>query len=272
MMTLDGTNTWVLRGPRSDELVIVDPGPDDDEHIARLAALGRIALVLISHRHGDHTDGIDKLVELTGATVRSAGSGFLRGLRRRADRRRSHRRRRPEDQGDGHPRPHRRLAVVPARRRGADCRHRARPRHHRDRQRGRQPDRLPGIAAAAAGAGRRRTVLPGHGPDLADLEAVTPGTWRTATNGSTRCAQRCGISATTPPPARSSNTSTPTSTRSSGTRPNSPCRRSWTTCGLSGARRALSALGGPVARSPRSARSCPPGGSSRGGRNRPAPC
>ncbi|WP_139820194.1 MBL fold metallo-hydrolase [Mycobacterium fragae] len=80
LMTLEGTNTWVLRGPRSDEVVIVDPGPDDDEHIARVAGLGRIALVLISHRHGDHTDGIDKLVDLTGATVRSAGSGFLRGL------------------------------------------------------------------------------------------------------------------------------------------------------------------------------------------------
>lgn len=78
-LTLEGTNTWVLRGPGSDELVIVDPGPDDDEHIARIAALGRVALVLISHRHGDHTGGVDKLVELTGATVRSAGAGFLRG-------------------------------------------------------------------------------------------------------------------------------------------------------------------------------------------------
>ncbi len=27
LMTLDGTNTWVLRGPGSDEMVIVDPGP-----------------------------------------------------------------------------------------------------------------------------------------------------------------------------------------------------------------------------------------------------
>lgn len=79
-MTLEGTNTWVLRGPRSDEAVLIDPGPDDDEHIAGLAAVGRIALVLISHRHGDHTDGIDNLVEATGATVRSLGSGWLRGL------------------------------------------------------------------------------------------------------------------------------------------------------------------------------------------------
>ena len=80
LMTLEGTNTWVLRRPGSDEVVIVDPGPDDDEHIAAVAGVGRIALVLISHRHGDHTDAIDKLVDLTGAPVRSAGSGFLRGM------------------------------------------------------------------------------------------------------------------------------------------------------------------------------------------------
>ena len=80
LMTLDGTNTWVLRGRGSDEIVIVDPGPDDDAHIERVAALGTVSLVLISHRHGDHTDGIDKLVDATGAVVRSVGSGFLRGL------------------------------------------------------------------------------------------------------------------------------------------------------------------------------------------------
>ncbi|GAB5895867.1 MBL fold metallo-hydrolase [Mycolicibacterium mageritense] len=80
LMTLEGTNTWVLRAPGSDEMVVVDPGPDDDEHIARIAELGRIALVLISHKHEDHTGGIDKIVERTGAVVRSVGSGFLRGL------------------------------------------------------------------------------------------------------------------------------------------------------------------------------------------------
>ena len=80
IMTLDGTNTWVLRGPGSDEMVVVDPGPDDDAHLERIAALGKIPLVLISHKHEDHTGGIDKLVGLTGAVVRSVGSGFLRGV------------------------------------------------------------------------------------------------------------------------------------------------------------------------------------------------
>src|SRR5262245_31881698 len=79
-MTLDGPNTWVLRRRGSDEMVIVAPGPEEHEHIARIAALGKMPLVLISHKHDDHTGGIDKIVELTGAVVRSVGSGFLRGL------------------------------------------------------------------------------------------------------------------------------------------------------------------------------------------------
>ncbi|OBB75337.1 MBL fold metallo-hydrolase [Mycobacterium sp. 852014-52144_SCH5372336] len=80
LLTLDGTNTWVLRGPGSDEMVVVDPGPDDDEHIGRIAELGMIPLVLISHKHEDHTGAIDKIVDRTGAVVRSVSSGFLRGL------------------------------------------------------------------------------------------------------------------------------------------------------------------------------------------------
>jgi glyoxylase-like metal-dependent hydrolase (beta-lactamase superfamily II) len=78
-MTLEGTNTWVLRGPRSDEVVVVDPGPDDEAHIARIVAVAPVALVLISHRHGDHTGGVDRLVEATGAPVRAVDPTYLRG-------------------------------------------------------------------------------------------------------------------------------------------------------------------------------------------------
>lgn len=80
LLTLDGTNTWILRGPGSNEMVVVDPGPDDAEHLDRLAGLGSIPLVLISHKHADHTGGIDGIVDATGAVVRAVGSGFLRGL------------------------------------------------------------------------------------------------------------------------------------------------------------------------------------------------
>jgi glyoxylase-like metal-dependent hydrolase (beta-lactamase superfamily II) len=80
LLTLEGTNTWVLQGPGSDEMVIVDPGPEDDEHVELVAGLGKISLVLISHKHEDHTGAIDKLVDRTGAVVRAVRSGFLRGL------------------------------------------------------------------------------------------------------------------------------------------------------------------------------------------------
>ncbi|MCW4352707.1 MBL fold metallo-hydrolase [Hoyosella sp. YIM 151337] len=70
-MTLDGTNTWVLRDPRSSRSVVVDPGPDDAEHVRRVAAAGSIELILITHRHIDHTEAIDSLVGLVQAPVRA---------------------------------------------------------------------------------------------------------------------------------------------------------------------------------------------------------
>ena len=172
IMTLDGTNTWVLRGVGSDEMVIVDPGPDDDAHLERIAALGKIPLVLISHKHDDHTGGIDKLVGMTGAVVRSVGSGFLRGLGG------------PLTDGE----------VIDAA--GLQIKVMATPGHTADslsfvvddavltadtvlgrgttvidNEDGSLRDYLESLRRLQ-GLGQR-TVLPGHGPDLADLAAVT---------------------------------------------------------------------------------------------------
>ncbi|WP_430335458.1 MBL fold metallo-hydrolase [Rhodococcus sp. ACT016] len=79
MYSLEGTNTWILRAPGSDECVVVDPGDDDPEHLARVAGVGTVVLTLISHRHHDHTGGIDRFFELTGAPVRAVREEFRRG-------------------------------------------------------------------------------------------------------------------------------------------------------------------------------------------------
>lgn len=78
-MTFEGTNTVVLRAPGSPTSVVVDPGPDDRAHAERIVALaGTIEVVLITHRHGDHTDGIDHLRDLVGAPVRAVEERFCR--------------------------------------------------------------------------------------------------------------------------------------------------------------------------------------------------
>ena len=42
-MTLDGTNTWVLRAPGSERTVVVDPGPLTESHLTEVAACGPVA-------------------------------------------------------------------------------------------------------------------------------------------------------------------------------------------------------------------------------------
>ncbi|MEU7755722.1 MBL fold metallo-hydrolase [Micromonospora sp. NPDC049171] len=65
-MTLDGTNTWVLRAPAAESGIVVDPGPADEGHLTRIAEHGPIGLILITHGHPDHTEGAARLSELLG--------------------------------------------------------------------------------------------------------------------------------------------------------------------------------------------------------------
>jgi glyoxylase-like metal-dependent hydrolase (beta-lactamase superfamily II) len=70
-MTLDGTNTWVLRAPGSEGAVVVDPGPLHEAHLAAVAAQGPVELVVLTHGHFDHSEGAARFAELTGAKVRA---------------------------------------------------------------------------------------------------------------------------------------------------------------------------------------------------------
>ncbi|MGQ0466814.1 MAG: MBL fold metallo-hydrolase [Sporichthyaceae bacterium] len=78
-MTLDGTNTWVLGEPGAGAVVVVDPGPDDPEHLSAVmaAVAGReVATVLLTHRHPDHVEGAATFAALASAPVRSVDPTF----------------------------------------------------------------------------------------------------------------------------------------------------------------------------------------------------
>ena len=65
-MTLEGTNTWVLGDPTGGALVVVDPGPSDEGHLAAVAGVGDVALVVLTHGHLDHAEGAERFAALVG--------------------------------------------------------------------------------------------------------------------------------------------------------------------------------------------------------------
>ncbi|MET1086572.1 MAG: MBL fold metallo-hydrolase [Arthrobacter sp.] len=78
-MSLDGTNSYILQAPGSAGAVVVDPGPLDEAHLQALAGAARVELILVTHRHGDHTAGSARLHQLTGAAVRAADPAHCHG-------------------------------------------------------------------------------------------------------------------------------------------------------------------------------------------------
>jgi glyoxylase-like metal-dependent hydrolase (beta-lactamase superfamily II) len=74
LMTLDGTNTWLIAEPGAEPAIVVDPGPDDAGHLDRVRAAAaeagqRIEKIVLTHGHADHSAGARRLAELTGAPV-----------------------------------------------------------------------------------------------------------------------------------------------------------------------------------------------------------
>lgn len=78
-MTLDGTNTWVLRAPGASRCVVVDPGPADEVHLRRVAGHGPVDQVLLTHGHPDHAAGARRFAELVGAPVHAVEPGHRLG-------------------------------------------------------------------------------------------------------------------------------------------------------------------------------------------------
>lgn len=77
-MTLDGTNTWILRsGERS---IVVDPGPSTPAHLDALRAkAGDVAVVLLTHHHFDHSESAREFAASVGAPVRALDPAYVVG-------------------------------------------------------------------------------------------------------------------------------------------------------------------------------------------------
>jgi glyoxylase-like metal-dependent hydrolase (beta-lactamase superfamily II) len=72
LMTGPGTNTFVIREHSdSGPYVVIDPGPDSEEHLQTITQKTHPgpAAILITHGHPDHLEGAAHLRELTGAPI-----------------------------------------------------------------------------------------------------------------------------------------------------------------------------------------------------------
>ncbi|HET6168232.1 MAG TPA: MBL fold metallo-hydrolase [Marmoricola sp.] len=85
IMTLDGTNTWVLREPGARRSVVVDPGPPDPGHLAAIEAAveemgaGQVGVVLLTHHHIDHSESAKEFASRLGCGVRALDPAYRLG-------------------------------------------------------------------------------------------------------------------------------------------------------------------------------------------------
>src|SRR5690606_7658910 len=71
--TFHGTNSYIVG---HDDLAVIDPGPDSDQHLASLlqAIDGRpVRHILVSHTHRDHSPLAKRLAQATGARTLAEG-------------------------------------------------------------------------------------------------------------------------------------------------------------------------------------------------------
>lgn len=71
-MTLEGTNTYLIGD--GDALIVMDPGPNLDDHLVALeagVAGARVETILVTHKHYDHAEIAERAAELFHAPIAS---------------------------------------------------------------------------------------------------------------------------------------------------------------------------------------------------------
>ena len=235
-MTLEGTNTWLLRAPGAETCVVVDPGETTPRtwtgwprrpggagaaHPPPPRPRRRGTPLRRADRRAGTGPGPVARARFRGAGRRRGGGG-----RRACE---LHVLRTPGHTSDS-------LSFLldgpGSRPGGAHRRHDPRPRHHRDRPPGRRAGPLPDSLRRLAGlAGHRRAARARAGAARRRRGGART-TWRTASSGSTRCGRRWRPSARRRRRARSSSWSTRTWTGPCGSPRRCPSGRSWSTSGL----------------------------------------
>jgi glyoxylase-like metal-dependent hydrolase (beta-lactamase superfamily II) len=79
-MTLDGTNTWVI-ADQGEGALVVDPGPASVDHIEAILAVcvPRLVMIVLTHRHLDHSESAAALAKRAGCDVLAADPQFRLG-------------------------------------------------------------------------------------------------------------------------------------------------------------------------------------------------
>lgn len=80
-MTLDGTNTYVIGDRRGTDVVLVDPGPDDDAHLVAVQTVLRDrgaepCLILLTHHHIDHVEAARSWADMFECPIAAATPGL----------------------------------------------------------------------------------------------------------------------------------------------------------------------------------------------------